>query len=713
MRLRLRVTVLLLTGAAIAAIAVVPLVIGSELVWRARVVQAKASGALPEIPLRDLLRWLAPASPVHLASLATIPNVHAGIQNPFMDADSAESGSRSFGKLCADCHGETARGKTGPDLIAAVASATDWAYFSAVKWGREGTAMAAQPLSDREIWQTHTYLRDLAIRSLAADDQKPAASRRGLNVRAEAIVASAERPHEWLTYAGHYAGHRHSTLSQISKENVRDLRVAWVAQLRSADPYLESSPIVAGGLVFVTTSPDGVVALDARTGQPVWQFQRPVPSNLPLCCAAANRGVAILGDALFVATLDARLIALDASTGRKRWETVVAEPRDGYSMTGAPLALHDRVLVGVAGGEYGIRGFVAAFSAADGRLLWKFNTIPAPGEPGSETWTGDSWRTGGVPTWTTGAYDPKLDLVYWGVGDPTLQGTAQPGDSLFSNSIIALESKTGRLRWHFQLTPADEHGYDAVQQPMLADMSWQGKPRAAVLQANRNGFFYALDRETGQFLFAKPFVKQTWVAGLEPNGRPIRNPEARPTRTGRLVWPGVTGGTNWWPPSYDRRRQLVYVPFVDAAGVFFFEETARVEKGVLFKGSWGQTSGNQPVATGLKAIDAETGEIRWETELARGGADVLRIVGGVLSTSRGLVFAGYADTFYAFDADNGAGLWNIRVGGRINAAPVSYAIDDQQFVAVMAGPSLFVFSLPSDKEMTDLKGARKPDGRRR
>ena len=695
MRLRLRMAVVLFTCVGIVGGAFA--VMNSDgLSWRARVIGAKIAGELPEIPVPEFVRWLVPGSSVWLQPLAEYPNVHAAIQNLVVDTGSIANGSQIYAKFCAHCHGNGGRGETGPDLISSVSSTSDWAFLSAAKWGRARTAMAPQPISDLEIWQVHAYLRGVAFRSLAGDDDQPPAKQPELNVAAKSLLRSADRPHEWLTYAGNYAGHRRSELSQISKKNIRDLRVAWIAQLRSADNSLESSPIVAGGMLFVTESPDGVVAFDARTGQRAWRFRRPVPANLQLCCGAVNRGAAILGDTVFVATLDAYLVALDAATGRKKWETKVAEYRDGYSITGAPLAIHDRVVVGIAGSEYGTRGFVAAFSAADGRPLWKFNTVPGPGELGHETWAGESWKVGGAATWTTGAYDENLDLVFWGVGNPAplYDGTVRAGDNLFSCSVIALEARTGKLRWHFQFTPHDEHDWDATQQPVLAQISWKGQRRAALVTANRNGFFYALDRQTGEFLFAKPFVKQTWAAELDSKGRPIARPEATPSRTGTLVWPWDGGGTNWWPPSYDGGRRLLYVPSVDAGAVYFRQERTPFERGKPFTGGLAKPATNQPVTAAIKAIDAETGTIRWESRLAKGGANVRKAVGGVLSTAGDLVFVGYDEEFFALDADSGERLWSIRVGGRINAPPVSYAIDETQFVAVMAGNALYTFALP-------------------
>jgi alcohol dehydrogenase (cytochrome c) len=512
-------------------------------------------------------------------------------------------------------------------------------------------------------------------------------------VDAASILSSDKRPGEWLTFAGNYAGHRHSMLSSISKQNISKLRIAWVAQLRSASEFLEASPIVTSNLVFVTESPEGVVALDATTGKREWEFRRPVPNKLSLCCGTVNRGVAILDDSVFVATLDAHLVALNASTGERKWETKVADFRENYSMTGAPLALGDRVVVGVAGGDFGIRGFVAAYGARDGKLLWKFNTVPGPGEAGHDTWAGDSWRTGGAPTWTTGAYDAKLNLLYWGVGNPApvFEGRQRAGDNLYSNSVVALDALTGKLRWHFQFTPGDDHDWDSVQQPVVADIHWQGQLRPVLLWANRNGFFYALDRQTGQFLFAKPFAKQTWATGFTPDGRPIVRPEAKPSRTGTLVSPFAGGATNWWPPSYDSARRLMYVSTVDAASIYFSGD-ARGERSGQLLGSAATFFGNQLGSSSVKAIEVATGNVRWEAPLAR-GFDVPRTVGGVLSTAGGVVFAGYRDEFLAFDSDTGRTLWSIRLGGHVNAAPVAYAVGRTQFIALMAGNSLFAFSL--------------------
>ena len=678
----------------ILTVAISPLV-SDGAAWRARVIRAKLLGQLPELPFSDMIRWMAPRSPVYLGALAEVPAVQSGISNPISAREPTEKGARLFGKYCASCHGDNARGGAGPDLVFLVGNNTDWVFFSTVKWGRAGTTMASQPLTEMEIWETQAFLKHLSLRAARADVAPESYEPRKVRVDASSILASRERPGEWLTFAGNYAGHRHSTLSEITRANIGELKLAWVAQLRSDDAYLESSPIVASNVVFATESPDGVVALDAGTGARVWEFRRPLPPNLQLCCGSINRGAAILDDSVFVSTLDAHVVALNAATGSKRWEVQVADFRDGYSMTGAPLALKDRVIVGVAGGEFGIRGFVAAYRARDGQLLWKFYTVPGPGEAGHDTWPGDSWKVGGAPTWTAGAFDPDLNLIYWGVGNPgpPFLKKGREGANLYTNSVVALDADTGKLRWFYQFTPADEHDWDAVQQPVLAEINWQGQSVPAVLWANRNGFFYALDRRTGKFLFAEPFGKQTWNSGFTPEGRPIPRTDASPTHDGRIVWPGVGGTTNWWPPSYDPRRHLVYVPSIDAASMYFINEahaTTR-RRGQLW-GSISVFAATQPASASVKAIDSRTGKIRWKIELEH-GPDILRNVGGVLSTAGGLAFSGHRDEFFALDSDTGHMLWRMRLGGYINAPPVSYAVGRAQYVAVMAGHSLFVFSL--------------------
>lgn len=696
MRLR-RIFVLSLISVpllAILAFAAARLFAPPEIAWRSEVLVAKLRGQLPGIPIRDLVRWLLPGSPVYVANLAETPNPHAAIRNLRTGDDDSKQGLELYVKHCGQCHGDAGRGNVGPNLVEAVRLKSDWAFFAATKWGRPGTSMGPQPIEDGDIWRVHAYLRGEA---LAVAAQPAAPTRARVEVKPERIAEADRTPGDWLTYAGNYLGHRHSLLTQVTKDNVKQLRVAWAAQLRQVDRELQVSPIVAGGTMYVSESREGVVALDAATGDVLWTYRRAVPDNLSLCCGMPNRGVAILGSTIYVATIDAHLVALDANTGKQRWIVKVADHRDGYSMTGAPLALGDRVVVGIAGGEFGIRGFLAAFAAADGKPLWKFHTVPGPGEPGHETWGGDSWKTGGAPTWVTGAYDPERNLIFWGVGNPgpVFQEDARPGDNLYSNCVLALDATTGKLRWYFQFTPGDTHDWDSTQQPILGDIEWQGRQRAVVLWANRNAFFYALDRDTGEFLFARPFVKQTWNEGFDAKGRPRIAESAKPSTTGSLVWPAIMSATNWWPPSYDRSRQLVFVPSSDAAGMYFRSEEVRFERGERFEGSVASTySPNHPTTAYVKAIDARTGEIRWEHVLETSPENFVWTVGGVLSTRTGVVFAGYRNLFRAFDADNGHELWRINLGARVRGSPIAYAIDGRQYVAVAAGSTVFAFALP-------------------
>ena len=682
--------------AASAATATIAFFASHAFAWRTQVLFERMTGEFAEIPFVQFVSWLRPGSKVYLEPLSVSKNVAAGITNRVKDKADVAAGTALFQNQCSHCHGTDAKGGNAPNLLLAIGRLTEWGFLSTVKWGRSGTAMRAQQLSDEQIWQVHAYLR---AEKRSADDDPVAARPTGsgvVNVTADAIEAADRRPEEWLSYAGNQAGHRHSALAQVNRENVQTIRVSWMAQLSPSKKPLAATPIVAQGMMFVSEAPDGVVALDAKTGRVVWRFSRPIDAaKLSLCCGAFNRGVAILGTRVFVATLDSYLVALDAASGRKLWETKVAEAREGFSMTGAPLVVGDRIVVGVAGAEYGIRGFVAAFAAEDGRLSWRFECIPGRGEPGVETWSGDSWKTGGVSTWTTGAYDKALDVVYWTTGNPwpPLNAGTRSGDNLYSNSLLALDAKSGKLLWHYQFTPADSHDWDAAQQPILADITWKGKNTPVVLQANRNAFYYAIDRRTGEFLYAKPFVKQTWASGFDAKGRPARRPEAEPSKAGTLVWPWMHGGTNWWAPSYDAKRRLHFVPTVDAATLYFKGDDA-YRKGEMVLGGTTRLASNQPAVMSIKAIDPGTGTVRWESRLDEGDFHQFARIAGLLSTDGGVLFGGYEGRLVALDSDSGKMLWSFRHGGLVNAAPVTYAIDGVQYVAFVAGNALVSFALP-------------------
>jgi alcohol dehydrogenase (cytochrome c) len=511
-----------------------------------------------------------------------------------------------------------------------------------------------------------------------------------------ARLARADRePENWLSYSGNYRGHRHSPLAQITPANVAGVRPAWVYQSREPGK-IETSPIVVDGIIYLTERPHVVTALDGRTGRPLWSYRRPAATGVPNCCGPVNRGPAVLDDALFFGTFDAHLVALDLQTGKVRWDVPVADSKAGYSITAAPLAVKDKIIIGVAGGEFGTRGFLDAYDARTGARAWRFWTVPAPGEPGHETWpAGDSWKTGAATTWVTGAYDPDLDLLYWGTGNPApnYDGDGRAGDNLYSNCLLALEPDTGKLRWHFQFTPHDLHDWDSNQVPVLLDLTWKGRPRKLVAQANRNGFFYLLDRATGEFLTGAPFVKQTWATGLDPRGRPLLVAGMEPSAEGTVVFPGLAGGTNWYSPSYHPGTRLIYVQaHEDYAQVFFKRPSspsdARArEPGALFMGGLTRDIEGAEHHGVIKAIDPLTAKIRWEWPLHAPPS------GGVLTTGGGLVFSGNREgMFFALDARSGKPLWRFQTGGVIWANPISFAVDGKQHVAIAAGSALFVFS---------------------
>ena len=341
----------------------------------------------------------------------------------------------------------------------------------------------------------------------------------------ERLLNAADEPENWLMYSGTLDSQRFSGLDQIHNRNVGELELKWAYQIPQLD-RAETSPIVVDGVMFITEAPSNVVAVDAVTGRPYWRYDHELPEDLRICCGRNNRGVAILDETLYMSTLDAKLVAIDARTGNLLWSKEVADYAAGYSKTAAPLVVKDKIITGIAGGEFGIRGFLDSYDAVTGDLEWRTHTIPGPDHPDNQTWAGDSWRTGGSPTWITGSYDPDLNLVYWGTGNPgpDWNGDVRMGDNLYSDSALALNGDTGEMDWYFQFTPHDVHDWDAIQVPILADLQIGGEDRKVMMWANRNAFYYTLDRETGEFLVGEPFAKQTWAEGLDENGRPIRVP---------------------------------------------------------------------------------------------------------------------------------------------------------------------------------------------
>lgn len=526
----------------------------------------------------------------------------------------------------------------------------------------------------------------LLLGALAAIDPEASLAQ----VPYERIRNAAREPGSWLTYSGTYAAHRFSTLDQITPQNVARLRPAWVYQVREAGP-VETSPLVADGVMYVTEARSRVTALDLRTGRPLWRFEPSIPKDVrTIGFGPVNRGVAILDQTVYVGTLDAHLVALDAASGAVRFDVTVADNKLGYAITSAPLAIDGKVVIGVSGGEAGIRGFLDAYDAKSGERAWRFQTIPGPGEPGHETWGGESWKTGGAPTWLSGAFDPELNLLYWGVGNPApdWNGDSRPGDNLYSCSLVALDAATGTRRWHFQFTHHDTHDWDANQIPVLLEATLGGRPRKLVAMANRNGFYYVLDRTTGEFLVGAPYAKQTWAKGLDPKGRPIVIPGQEPSEKGTLVWPSLQGATNWFSPAYSPKTGLFYVP-VREMGSYYFKGEAEYAPGGAFMGG-GETLRPGDEAYGaVRALDALTGEQRWEFRL------LSPLWSGLLATAGGLVFGGTNEgNAYALDAANGRPVWEFQTCGGCAANPVTFLIDGKQHVALASGQALFVFALP-------------------
>jgi alcohol dehydrogenase (cytochrome c) len=506
----------------------------------------------------------------------------------------------------------------------------------------------------------------------------------------ERIRKTAAEPGNWLTYSGNYEAHRFSPLTQLTPANVAGLKPKWLYQVHN-EGTVETTPLVFDGVMYLTEPQTVVTALDLRTGRQLWTWERVLPKDLnPIGFGRVNRGVAALGNTLYVGTLDAHLVALDARSGAVRWDAEVADYKTGHCITVAPLAIDGKIIVGISGGETGIRGFIDAYDAKTGKRLWRFWTIPGEGEPGNDTWHAkDSWKTGGGSTWVTGAYDADLKLIYWGVGNPgpDWNGDPRPGDNLYTCSLVALDAETGKLKWYFQFTPHDTHDWDATEIPVLLDTVVRGKPRKVVAMANRNSYFYLLDRATGEFLSGTPYAKQTWSKGLDDAGRPQVLPGSEPTEAGNLVWPSLFGATNWFSPSYDPVRKQFYVATRET-GSYYYKGEAEYKPGGFFAGGGERVLDADDGYGAIRALHVATGKKKWEFHL------LAAPWAGVLGTAGGLVFGGSIEgNFFALDAVSGKPLWDFQTGGYISANPISFTIDGKQCVAIAAGHAIFVFGL--------------------
>jgi alcohol dehydrogenase (cytochrome c) len=503
-----------------------------------------------------------------------------------------------------------------------------------------------------------------------------------------------------LTYSGNLNGQRHSGLTQITPQNATNLVLKWVFQTRSLDKN-EVTPLVVDGVMYTVQSPNDVIALDAVTGKTIWQYShRPADGTRNPCCGNLTRGVAIHGDKLFLAALDARMIAIDAKTGKELWNVTVADAKQQYAMTVAPLVIKDKVISGVAGGEHGVRGFLAAYDVNTGKELWRFNTVPGPGEPGYETWLGkdgkpnDSYLHGGAPIWVTGTYDSETNLTLWGTGNagPDYNGDNRLGDNLYASSVIAVDADTGKLKWHYQFSPHDEFDWDSTQIPVLADVDVNGRPRKVMLLANRNGVFYMLDRTNGQFLSGTSFVKTNWFTSFDEKGRPVRAPGILPTAEGTLVYPGNQGGTNWYNPSFSPVTGLFYIPAWENSSSVYRKGEAPPEfrDGQNFAGLGpARSTATDDVFSSIIAMDPKTRERKWAFRMSAASTE-----GGVLTTASNVLFAGGRDgQFIALDARDGKLLWETNLGPSISAGSMTYMVNGKQYVSIQGGSSLYTFAL--------------------
>jgi alcohol dehydrogenase (cytochrome c) len=528
----------------------------------------------------------------------------------------------------------------------------------------------------------------VVLTAVAVAQQQAPPPRVSIQEVAQGLTADGSR---WLTFGGDYANQRHSPLTEITPGNVARLKPLWTFQTATLGNF-ETTSLLRDNVLYVTGPQNLAWAIDARTGRQIWRYRRELPANLTACCGLVNRGFGVLDDKLFMTTLDAHLIALDMKTGTVVWDAVLADYTTGHASTIAPLVVKDKVIVGAAGGEYGIRAFIDAYDAATGKRAWRFYTVPGPGEPGNDTWAGDSWKTGGASVWVTGAYDPEQNLLMYGIGNPgpDYHSDSRKGDNLYSNSLVALDADTGKLKWHYQFTPHDVHDWDATEVPILADLPIGGQTRKVVMFANRNGFYYTLDRTDGKLIVARPFVETTWSKEIGRDGRPVLLPGHVPDEKGEVTCPDLTGGTNFWPPSFDPATRLFFVNAREVC-MTFIAFKPEYTPGERFTGGSGQRvrSSESQAYGALRAIDPTTGERKWEFKF------LSPATAGVLTTASGLLFSGDADgNLLALDSRSGKLLWRYQMGSPLHGtSPTTYMIDGRQHLLVPSGTTLTAWAL--------------------
>jgi alcohol dehydrogenase (cytochrome c) len=634
-------------------------------------------------------------------------------------AQTVEPGRKTFESYCARCHGADGNGgEMGPPIALRLAEQDDEQLAKLIHDGLPDRGMPPSTATAREVPDLITFLR--ALQRRGATDP---VTRRMLRVETTAgstldgqvlgegfdelqLRTGDQRVHllrragerfrevtsdtDWPTYNGDPRGNRYTTLTEINKDTIARLAVRWMFTLAGSGE-LQVTPVVANGIMYVA-GVNECYALDPGSGRQIWRYRRARTPRLSTG-GHANRGASVAGDRVFMETDNAHIVALNRFTGELLWDSELADWHENYSASSAPLPAGNLIISGVSGGEHGANGFVAAHEQESGKEVWRFATVPKPGEPGSETWQGKDIAHGGAPTWFTGSYDPELDIVYWPTGNPAKEynGDHRQGDNLYSDSILALDRKTGRLKWYYQFTPHDLWDWDATETSVLVDAPWQGQPRPLMLHANRNGFFYVFDRRDGTLLSAKPFVKNlTWASGIGSDGRPVKLPNQEPTAKGTRVCPSQDGATNWFSPSFNPATGLYYIQTFEKCSIYTKSDSGEWEFGKSYLGGSQKTADDPVPERILKAITVQTGEIAWSLPQPGPGDSW----GGTLSTASGLVVFGAEDgALMAADATTGKPLWSFQTNQTWKASPMTYAFDGRQMIAVAAGPNIIAFAI--------------------
>ena len=511
-----------------------------------------------------------------------------------------------------------------------------------------------------------------------------------VDVRPEDLVVQPVGEN-WPSYNGDYSGQRYSRLDQITRQNVGQLKAQWVFHAKRTGD-LEVTPVVVNGVMLIGAAND-VYAIDARTGREIWHYERSVTEGLiDDASQHHNRGVGVWHNRVYIETDNAHLLCLDARSGNLLWDVAYTDGNRNYGATSAPLVVKDKVLVGTSGGDDGVRGFLAAYDAETGKEAWRFWTIPAPGEVGSESWPGKSYLHGGGTTWMPGTYDSELDTLYWGTSNPApdFDGGPRPGDDLYTDCVVALDPDTGKLKWHFQFTPHDLYDYDATETPVLLDAKYHGEDRKLLVEANRNGFVYVLDRTNGKFLSATQFAETVnWAKGIDTEGKPIRT-GVQPTAEGTRVCPGYSGATNWYAPSYNPMTNMLYFLALEECSVYFLKPQEYSEGRTYYSTGVKHSSSERSRKT-LLAFQLESGQFAWKYPQAGNGHSGA----GTMTTAGGLVFFGDdAESFEAVDAATGEPLWHFHAGQMMHASPMSFSLEGKQYVAIASGNDIFAFALP-------------------